>query len=70
MYDELFEKVIVEKDPRRALNQFIMRDNATFHKYKEGMDYINERIDQEMLRRQRAHNLPTANRLSTSQLRR
>jgi hypothetical protein len=55
--------VIKEKDPREALNRIAMKDKTTFEYYKDGLPQINQWIEQEMKKRQRATNDSSANRL-------
>ena len=37
-----------EKDPKYALNQFVMRDRHTFEIYKHSIAEITHRIDREL----------------------
>ena len=37
-----------EKDPKFALNQFVMRDRQTFDTFKDCVAELNNRIDREL----------------------
>lgn len=45
MYDELFDRVMKEKDPKQALIQAVMHDRKSFDTYKDGMNELQQRID-------------------------
>lgn len=39
-----------EKDPKQALNQYVMKDRSTFDMYKDSMAELTGRIDRELSR--------------------
>ena len=47
LYEELFQKIIREKDPKAALHRTIMQDQRTFDIYKDGVRKIEDKIDKE-----------------------
>lgn len=46
-----------EKDPKQALNQFVMKDRNAFDMYKDSMAELNTRIDRELSRVHRQSNV-------------
>ena len=63
LYEELFQKIIREKDPKAALHRTIMQDQKTFDLYKDGVRKIEDKIDTERQRQLRQANQQTTNRL-------
>ena len=45
MYEELFFRVMQEKDPKAALNAIVMKDKYSYEKYKDGLHIVKQRID-------------------------
>ena len=55
--DDLFNAVMREKDPKQALNRYVMRDRNSFDMYKDSMDELNKRIDRELSNMRTASNV-------------
>lgn len=63
MYENLYYQVVQEEDPHLALNKIIMRDKQTYDYYKDGLHQISSWIDKELIRRKKASQTATADRL-------
>ena len=53
MYEDLFQRVMRERDPKRSLHSLIMADQNTFDQYKDGWSMLNQRVDQALSRAHR-----------------
>ena len=53
MYEDLFQRVMRERDPKRSLQSLIMVDQNTFDQYKDGWSMLNQRVDQALSRAHR-----------------
>ena len=48
IYEDLFQRVMRERDPKRSLHSLIHADQNSFNQYKDGWAMLNQRVDQEL----------------------